>query len=223
MLPRGPAGPVGCGWGRSGPPGTSQGRPSASEAPQMAHFAQRVSGSYSCLGPQPAFGRQPELGLLGRRNHSRDSRLWFAPTQKAQLRLAAKSIQRPPGLPGYLGRLGEMGHLRRLGGRWSALGGAWPDPKGPGRCLPTPWVPWVRAVPIGPLRWPGGRSRAPESAVLPSGAMAGTQPVRPCTRTMRPTQVPELPLAGPHAPRGPTRSLGWAGGGCFGLQDAPWA
>mgnify|MGYP004217639693 CR=1 FL=1 len=28
------------------------------------------------------------------------------------------------GLPGYTGRLGEMGHLRRLGGRWSALGGA---------------------------------------------------------------------------------------------------
>ena len=113
-----------------------------------------------------------------------------------------------------------MGHLRRLGGRWSALGGAWPDPKGPGRCLPTPWVPWVRAVPIGPLRWPGGRSRGPESAVLPSGAVVGTHPVRPCTCTMRPTQVPELPLAGPHAPRGPTRSLGWARGGCFGLEGA---
>ena len=68
------------------------------------------------------------------------------PTQKAQLRLAAKRHQQPPGLPGYPGRLGEMGHLRRLGGRWSALGGAWPDPKGPGRCLPTPWVPWVHAV-----------------------------------------------------------------------------
>ena len=116
--------------------------------------------------------------------------------------------------------MGEMGHLRRLGGRWSALGGAWPDPKGPGRCLPTPWVPWVRAVPIGPLRWPGGRSRAPESAVLPSGAVVGTHPVRPCTCTMRPTQVPELPVAGPHAPRGPTRSLGWARGGCFGLEGA---
>ena len=113
-----------------------------------------------------------------------------------------------------------MGHLRRLGGRWSALGGAWPDPKGPGRCLPTPWVPWVRAVPIGPLRWPGGRSRAPESAVLPSGAVVGTHPARPCTCTMRPTQVPELPVAGPHAPRGPTRSLGWVGGGCFGLEGA---
>ena len=25
MWPKGPAGPVGCGWGRSGPPGTSQG------------------------------------------------------------------------------------------------------------------------------------------------------------------------------------------------------
>ena len=87
-------------------------------------------------------------------------------------------------------------------GRWSALGGAWPDPKGPGRCLPTPWVPWVRAVPIGPLRWPGGRSRGPESAVLRSGAVVGTHPVRPCTCTMRPTQVPELPVAGPHAPKG---------------------
>ena len=193
MWPRGPAGPVGCGWGRSGPPGTSQGRPSASEAPQMAHFGD--------LNYPP----------MVRSN------------QKPQLRLAAKRIQQPPGLPGYSGRLGEMGHLRRLGGRWSALGGAWPDPKGPGRCLPTPWVPWVRAVPIGPLRWPGGRSRGPESAVLPSGAMAGTQPVRPCTRTMRPALVPELPVAGPHAPRGPTRSLGWAGGGCFGLQDASWA
>ena len=122
-----------------------------------------------------------------------------------------------------VGEITEMGHLRRLGGRWSALGGAWPDPKGPGRCLPTPWVPWVRAVPIGPPRWPGGRSRGPESAVLSSGAVVGTHPVRPCTCTMRPTQVPELPLAGPHAPRGPTRSLGWAGGGCFGLQDALWA
>ena len=141
-------------------------------------------------------------------------------SQKTQLRLAAKRSHRPPGLPGYPGRLGEMGHLRRLGGRWSALGGAWPDPKGPGRCLPTPWVPWVRAVPIGPLRWPGGRSRGPESAVLPSGAMAGTQPVRPCTCTMRPTQVPELPVAGPHAPRGPIRSLGRARGGCFGLEGA---
>ena len=144
--------------------------------------------------------------------------LW--PTSKALLRLAATRIRQPPGLPGYPGRLGEMGHLRRLGGRWSALGGAWPDPKGPGRCLPTPWVPWVRAVPIGPLRWPGGRSRAPESAVLPSGAVVGTRPVRPCTCTMRPTQVPELPMAGPHAPRGPTRSLGWARGGCFGLEGA---
>ena len=38
------------------------------------------------------------------------------PSQKPQLRLAAKRIRRPPGLPGYLGRLGEMGHLRRLGG-----------------------------------------------------------------------------------------------------------
>ena len=115
---------------------------------------------------------------------------------------------------------GEMGHLRRLGGRWSALGGAWPDPKGPGRWLPTTWVPWVRAVPIGLLRWPGGRSRGPESAVLPSGAVVGTHPVRPCTCTMRPTQVPELPVAGPYAPRGPTRSLGWATGGCFGLDGA---
>ena len=193
MWPRGPAGPVGCGWGRSGPPGTSRGRPSASEAPQMAHFA------------QPA--RVP-----------RESRRPLDP-----FRLAAKRIQTAKANVGARNPVGEMGHLRRLGGRWSALGGAWPDPKGPGRCLPTPWVPWVRAVPIGPLRWPGGRSRGPESAVLPSGAMAGTQPVRPCTRTMRPALVPELPVAGPHAPRGPTRSLGWAGGGCFGLQDAPWA
>ena len=146
-----------------------------------------------------------------------------SPTHKAQLRLAAKRSLRPKANVGARNPVGEIGHLRRLGGRWSALGGAWPDPKGPGRCLPTPWVPWVRAVPIGPLRWPGGRSRGPESAVLPSGAMAGTQPVRPCTRTMRPALVPELPVAGPHAPRGPTRSLGWAGGGCFGLQDAPWA
>ena len=43
---------------------------------------------------------------------------------KAQLRLAAKRLRGRPGLPGYSGRLGEMGHLRRLGGRWSALGGA---------------------------------------------------------------------------------------------------
>ena len=142
------------------------------------------------------------------------------PTQKPQLRLAAKRLRRPKADVGARNPVGEMGHLRRLGGRWSALGGAWPDPKGPGRCLPTPWVPWVRAVPIGPLRWPGGRSRAPESAVLPSGAVVGTHPVRPCTCTMRPTQVPELPVAGPHAPRGPTRSLGWARGGCFGLEGA---
>ena len=187
MWPRGPAGPVGCGWGRSGPPGTSQGRPSASEAPQMAHFA------------QPARVPRESRGLAAKRNQ----------TAKADV--------------GARNPVGEMGHLRRLGGRWSALGGAWPDPKGPGRCLPTPWVPWVRAVPIGPLRWPGGRSRGPESAVLPSGAVVGTHPVRPCTCTMRPTQVPELPVAGPHAPRGPTRSLGWAGGSCFGLQDASWA
>ena len=189
----------------------------------MAHFAQPARVPRESRGLSEPFGRQPELGLVGRRHHSRDSRLRFAPTQKPQLRLAAKRSHRPKANVGARNPVGEMGHLRRLGGRWSALGGAWPDPKGPGRCLPTPWVPWVRAVPIGPLRWPGGRSRGPESAVLPSGAMAGTQPVRPCTRTMRPALVPELPLAGPHAPRGPTRSLGWAGGGCFGLQDALWA
>ena len=118
---------------------------------------------------------------------------------------------------------GQNGPSEAPRGRLSVLGGAWPDPKGPGRCLPTPWVPWVRAVPIGPLRWPEGRSRGPESAVLPSGAVVGTHPVRPYTCTMRLTQVPELPLVGPHAPRGPTRSLGWAGGGCFGLQRAPAA
>ena len=50
-----------------------------------------------------------------------------------------------------------MGHLRRLGGRWSALGGAWPDPKGPGRCLPTPWVP-------GSVPCPSARSGGREAA-----------------------------------------------------------
>ena len=84
------------------------------------------------------------------------------------------------------------------------------DPKGPGRCLSTPWVAWVRAVPIGPLQVAEKAPRAPESAVLPSAAVVGTHPVRSCACAMRPALVPELPMAGPHAPRGPSR-LGWAG------------
>ena len=191
-----------------------------------AHAAQVGCTQYWCTvlaypknpvdrSPLPAGegGKAPPSRPRGRGALSRGVRLSRRGPSALLRSETAKRLRHPPGLPGYPGRLGEMGHLRRLGGRWSALGGAWPDPKGPGRCLPTPWVPWVRAVPIGPLRWPGGRSRGPESAVLPSGAMAGTQPVRPCTRTMRPAQVPELPVAGPHAPRGPTRSLRWARGG----------
>ena len=46
------------------------------------------------------------------------------PTQKAQLRLAAKRSHRPKANVGARNPVGEMGHLRRLGGRWSALGGA---------------------------------------------------------------------------------------------------
>ena len=30
------------------------------------------------------------------------------------------------------------------------------------------------------------------------------------------------PAPGPHSPRGPSRSLGWVGGACFGRRDAPW-
>ena len=173
--------------------------------------------------PRASGARGPGRGI---RPPSRPTGGFSVRLAKVSHALPAKRNQTAEVDVGARNPVGEMGHLRRLGGRWSALGGAWPDPKGPGRCLPTPWVPWVRAVPIGPLRWPGGRSRGPESAVLPSGAVAGIHPVRPCTCTMRPThrtQVTELPVAGPHAPRGPTRSPGWAGGGCFGLQDAPWA
>ena len=71
------------------------------------------------------------------------------------------------------------------------------------------------AVAVGGM-W--GAGRIAQTPCYPTGAcsvaaVVGTHPVRPCTCTMRPTQVPELPVAGPHAPRGPTRSLGWAGGG----------
>ena len=40
---------------------------------QVAHFAHLVSGSCIRLGRLDAFGRQPELGLLGRRNRSEAS------------------------------------------------------------------------------------------------------------------------------------------------------
>ena len=186
MWPRGPAGPVGCGWGRSGPPGTSQGRPSASEAPQMAHFAQPARVPRESSGLSEPFGRQPELGLLGRRSHSGPGRLCYDGPRRPNSGWRPNAAQAGVVARNPVGEITEMGHLRRLGGRWSALGGAWPDPKGPGRCLPTPWVPWVRAVPIGPLRWPGGRSRGPESAVLPSGPWPAPSPfghVRvPCDR-----------------------------------------
>ena len=46
------------------------------------------------------------------------------PELEAQLRLAAKRWLRPKANVGARNPVGEMGHLRRLGGRWSALGGA---------------------------------------------------------------------------------------------------
>ena len=146
----------------------------------------RLSRSLSQSGRDNALARGGRLAAFGRR--------------KAQLRLAAKKRGGRPGLPGYAGRLGEMGHLRRLGGRWSALGGAWPDPKGPGRCLPTPWVPWVRAVPIGPLRWPGGRSWAPESAIWRPQCEPCVAEICPCPGAVRPTHTPEAGVCGPCTP-----------------------
>ena len=98
---------------------------------------------------------------------------------------------------------------------------------GPGRCLAGP--KGARPLPTDPMG-PLGPCRAHRSAPVAGRALTGARtgrfalwgrgPVRPCTCTMRPTQVPELPLAGPHAPRRPTRPLGWARGGCFGLEGA---
>ena len=166
----------------------------------MAHFAHRVSGSYIRLGRLDPFGRQPELGLLGRRHRSRDSRLRCRRPRSPNSVWRPNATEAGVGARNPVGEITEMGHLRRLGGRWSALGGAWPDPKGPGRCLPTPWVPWVRAVPIGPLRWPGGRSWTPEPAIWRPQRGPCVAEICPCPGAVRPTHTPEAGVCGPCTP-----------------------
>ena len=90
----------------------------------MAHFAHRVSGSYIRLGRLEPFGRQLELGLPGRQNRREAARL------RCRRPRRPNSGWRPNGgeagvvARNPVGEITEMGHLRRLGGRWSALGGA---------------------------------------------------------------------------------------------------
>ena len=57
----------------------------------MAHFARPAQVPRESRGVSEPFGRQPELGLPGRRSRSRESRLWFR-----QLR-SLKSGWRPNG------------------------------------------------------------------------------------------------------------------------------